>query len=715
MAIAVETVAIQYFDIVADTPITGIPIPLYDADEVFVYFGKASETAILNVDYTVDLQGPQFNTFTITPLPSLLTKIDNLIATDPEEINYITVRRELQYLTSITPDLARQTSFMSREIDRLLMRFQQLNERINRALVLSPNFLGNQPRLELKELVPLRSLIVNADGDAIEAGPSSAEIANAEGYAIAAQQAKFDAEGVYNDTVGVRQETSNIRDATETLRQQTSDIRDATDTLRQQTSDIRDAFALLIPNPTGGLASTHFLTPKADGTGYELVEIVLEVPDGSITDAKISSPGIWAEKSRYLAPGDPNERVNRSVIAVLNDYSNSILNYKNGTADPVADGSTDQSSALARALANNKQVFIPPSTAGFAVSGSFLTLTDGQAVVGVEGKSKLVHIGSVDLFRMNGTDIAFKNLLIDSALVTGSAWTFTVDTAAAGADERITLENIVTNSGLNFLRDLNGAGVGVTLRLKDIHCRGHRGTMVELRDFFAFVEWQNLLCDRFGVAGGNVPGFNVFGLEGGFLVNVETTGSMGLAGVTTAQIGMNFENCKALNFLRPMGDNCGGTGLRLRLCEGTQIVSPKTNLCNAAQLLVSGGKDTQIIAPEAHGRRGLAGAAAGIHNIYLEDGTLDVDIVAPNSRYATGAGVFNTNGRRVRVNGGILQENGDVGLRTLDALSYLRAKGVMFAANVGGNYVLAGSSDKLTNCDLNSGAEVSTTAGASSG
>ncbi len=468
-----------------------------------------------------------------------------------------------------------------------------------------------------------------------------------------------------------------------------------------------------IPEPDGSKADTWFLTPKADGSGYKLTNST--IPDATITDAKIAPPGIWAQLSRYLAPGDPTERVNRSVIEVLNDYSNSILNYKNGAANPVSDGSTDQSSALARALANNKQVFIPPVGAGFAFNGSMLNLEGGQSIVGVAGKSKIVHIGSTDLFRLNGFDNAVKNLIIESGLVTGSAWTFRIDTSVAGSDERTTLENLVTNSGLNFLRDMNGPGIGVTLRLRDIHCRGHRGAMIELRDFFAFVEWQNLLCDRFGVAGGNVPGFNVFNLEGGLLINCETTGSMGLSGVGAGQIGMNFENCKALVLIRPMGDNCGDVGLRLRLCEGTQIFGSKTNLNNAAQLLVSGGKDTQIMAPEAIGRRGVGTPAAGIHNIYIEDGAQDVEVVAANSRQATGAGLYNFNGTRVRVNGGIYKDNGDVGLRTANSASYLRGKSIMFAGNVVGNYVLAGASDKLSICDLNSGAEVSPAVGASSG
>ena len=175
MAVGTEVVAVRYEDIVAGTPIS-VPYPVYEALDVFVYYGAASLRAVLNTDYTVSL-ADDFDTFTLTPLQSLIDKIDALIAADPtNEENYITVRRQLDYLTDSTAAAVRYTPFTSREFERTALRFQQLAERFNRALVLSPNFVGDEPLLQLNALKPGASLRVNDAGNAIEPGPQIPDI-----------------------------------------------------------------------------------------------------------------------------------------------------------------------------------------------------------------------------------------------------------------------------------------------------------------------------------------------------------------------------------------------------------------------------------------------------------------------------------------------------------------------------------------------------------
>lgn len=148
MAVATEVVARRYINITANTPIS-VDYPLYEAEDVVVFYGIAPLTATLNVDYTVVLDPPNFDTFILTPTNNLLNKINALTAGDPSETNYITVRRDMDYLTDSTAAAVRYTPFTSREFDRTVLRFQQIAERLNRTISLTPNFVGDTPSMEL--------------------------------------------------------------------------------------------------------------------------------------------------------------------------------------------------------------------------------------------------------------------------------------------------------------------------------------------------------------------------------------------------------------------------------------------------------------------------------------------------------------------------------------------------------------------------------------
>jgi hypothetical protein len=122
MAIATEQVAQQALDIVAGVPIP-VNFPAFEVEDVVVYYGKESLIAVYNTDYTVALDTVNFNTFTVTPTASLLTKINNLIAADPTETNRIVIRRVMDFLTVTSEGAVRDLRFLSREFDRTAMRF----------------------------------------------------------------------------------------------------------------------------------------------------------------------------------------------------------------------------------------------------------------------------------------------------------------------------------------------------------------------------------------------------------------------------------------------------------------------------------------------------------------------------------------------------------------------------------------------------------------
>jgi hypothetical protein len=140
MVVSTGVVARKYLDVSAGTPIS-VDIPCYEAGDVYVYYGAASLLAVQGSDYTVTLAG-DFETFTVTPTAALLDKINALIAQDEDEVNYITVRRNLDYETDATPAGVRYTPYTSREFDRNAMRDAQLHEQWQRALSLPEGEVG---------------------------------------------------------------------------------------------------------------------------------------------------------------------------------------------------------------------------------------------------------------------------------------------------------------------------------------------------------------------------------------------------------------------------------------------------------------------------------------------------------------------------------------------------------------------------------------------
>lgn len=188
MVVSTEVVARRYEDVSAGTPIS-VDVPAYEASDVFVYYGLQSLLAVQGTDYTVGLAG-DFNTFTVTPTASLLTKINNLIAADATEENFITVRRTLDYTTEATPAGVRYTPFTSREFDRNAMRDMQLKDGAARSVRLAERFAEPYPSFAINELPAdfseERALVFKNDG--IGVGPSTAEIAAAGPNAIAAAE-----------------------------------------------------------------------------------------------------------------------------------------------------------------------------------------------------------------------------------------------------------------------------------------------------------------------------------------------------------------------------------------------------------------------------------------------------------------------------------------------------------------------------------------------
>lgn len=136
MSVLPNSVLRRYNNVAEGVPIV-VNLPLFAKSEVGVFYSEAGLLATLNVDYTLDLNEVDYSNFTITPLLSLIDKINAQIAAVPTDRNTIVAIRILPYATTSTPPSARNSDFASREFDRIAMEFQQVDEGLGRTVMLS--------------------------------------------------------------------------------------------------------------------------------------------------------------------------------------------------------------------------------------------------------------------------------------------------------------------------------------------------------------------------------------------------------------------------------------------------------------------------------------------------------------------------------------------------------------------------------------------------
>lgn len=198
MAVASETVALEKLNIATGVEIA-VAIPVFAASEIAVTYGRAALEAVQVTDYTVTLLDESaFNTFSITPTSSLLTKINNLISADDTEVNRIVVRRKMDLISQATAANAQYTSFLATQLDRAVARIQQLQEQVNRSLMLPDSYVGATKLLTLNNFTVSGSLYIDSDGNVQGDGPDittlatslTAAVASASGYATAAENAR---------------------------------------------------------------------------------------------------------------------------------------------------------------------------------------------------------------------------------------------------------------------------------------------------------------------------------------------------------------------------------------------------------------------------------------------------------------------------------------------------------------------------------------------
>lgn len=128
MAVPATVVEVTVNDVAEGVP-EAVSLQTYDPAWVSVRYGDESkELAVVDTDYTVEISG-DFDTVTITPLESLIDKINDL-----GEANVIYVRRTLPLTTDITENDVQFREKIAEEFDKAVMRDQQLADTQDDAL-----------------------------------------------------------------------------------------------------------------------------------------------------------------------------------------------------------------------------------------------------------------------------------------------------------------------------------------------------------------------------------------------------------------------------------------------------------------------------------------------------------------------------------------------------------------------------------------------------
>lgn len=338
-----------------------------------------------------------------------------------------------------------------------------------------------------------------------------------------------------------------------------------------------------------------------------------------------------------------------------------------------------------------------------------INMVSGKSLRGLSNASTSVLLsGGVTVILRNSTSVS--GFLFDCTAQTVSSYLFLINTSF-GSMEYITLEDMVLYHCKGFATDDNHAtNVATNVRIRNISSRLTKGPGILFRDVWAFLECRDIAMDYVGnVAAQNYTGFSIINNQGCLFDNCEVTGTTGLvAGTNGAQIGFSFNSCLAVYLRRCFADTCGGRGFTFQTCSYARLVMCTTGLCDDTATYFASCTEVQIDNHYAAGRRGLAGATAGIPAMYL-GGCTGVTINGGQMLNATGDGVLTAlNTTQLVLSGSRMYNNLGRGLTT-GAGSVSITSGCVFSANATANYSLATGFDHLSGCQASSGALLNVT------
>lgn len=170
MAVASDTVELSFLDIAADTPI-GVAMQLFDTAGLAVYFGVSRTPAILNDDYSIELnEEDDYIDFILTPTEDFILKI-----AAAAETNVIWLRRYSEFTTPFLPASSFSREAIAEEVDKIWMALQELRNQAFKSIQGPPgdDIMGWLPPAADRAL---KFLEFDADGNPFASGLSPGDI-----------------------------------------------------------------------------------------------------------------------------------------------------------------------------------------------------------------------------------------------------------------------------------------------------------------------------------------------------------------------------------------------------------------------------------------------------------------------------------------------------------------------------------------------------------
>lgn len=283
----------------------------------------------------------------------------------------------------------------------------------------------------------------------------------------------------------------------------------------------------------------------------------------------------------------------------------------------VLDGVTDDSAAIAAALAASNTIYIPYDADGLAVS-STITLTAGKAVIGDPRKSRVNKLGSFDLFTVAGSNVSVENIEAYNTTNTNTGAFLHFDTSA-GSYERVHVNNVRTHSFRDGFTDDASSGSIDEFYPCNVIFSEHRGRGVYLRDAIAFIFFEYVAVDYNGSSSTDFTGFEFVDGAGIYIYHCDVLGrASDLEAAVSNQKGFVYTSCTSVVVHRCDADVCGSDGFTFTTCGYVQL-DAEASLC-AGHGIVQDNTDICYGSVQVIGRSGQSYAPTGKHGVWVKTG-----------------------------------------------------------------------------------------------
>lgn len=317
---------------------------------------------------------------------------------------------------------------------------------------------------------------------------------------------------------------------------------------------IADALAGIpsIAAPVGADRGTKFLTPKADGTGYD---------------------GVDPRVSQSIAQGGDNYADNVGLLTVLRATqlakSRGYYSLKDFATTVIDNGLNNAVPAMQAAVSSGEAIRIPKTADSFRMADDPVFIDNAVKFQGRGLGTRIKRVGDTPGFVLRNNGIHIGDFLEDGALITGASPLFLFGTSVRYVQNTI-IENVRSFSGGMLIDDENVKGATTNpviwdLLVRNVYAFGCRNRGIRLRDGFAFLRFFDVEVGQ-GAAMGqqSLPCYEFRNFEGLFLDRVEATGLAGYTDLgytpTTDQRGFIFADGAALHMKSLFADNCRGDG-----------------------------------------------------------------------------------------------------------------------------------------------------------